>query len=87
MYIRYSTCIQCIHIGDVKYSVQYYNPCTSLCLCGPRTPTNNLTSIVPKDQISDLTEIHSGRTSLQDMGKDVCGEGGSQVKDACYNYC
>ena len=51
---------------------------TSLCELGPRDPTKNLTSMVPKDQMSVLREIHSGRTSLQDMGKDVWrwGEGG-----------
>ena len=45
---------------------------TSLCELGPRDPTKSLTSMVPKDQMSVLREIHSGRTSLQDMGKDVC---------------
>ena len=45
---------------------------TSLCELGPLDPTNNLITMVPKDQMSVLREVHSGRTSLHDIGKDVC---------------
>ena len=51
--------------------VMSYTKLTFFCECGPRDPTNNLTTMVPKDQMSVLRETHSGRTSLQDMGKDV----------------
>ena len=58
--------------GPLLYHIYNILP-TCLCELGPRDPTNKLTSKVPKDQISVLREIHSGRTSLQDMGKDVWG--------------
>ncbi len=62
--------------------VMSYTKLTSLCECGPRDPTKKLITMAPKDQTSVLRETHSGRTSLQDMGKDVCRVGGA-IQQAC----
>ena len=63
--------VQYIYMYMLLSEVMLYTKLTSLCECGPRDPTNNLTTMAPKDHMSVFREIHSGRTSLQDMGKDV----------------
>ena len=58
-------------LSHCKYSNLNSHSRTSRCELGPRDPTKKLTTMAPKDQMSVFREIHSGRTSLQDMGKDV----------------
>lgn len=77
--------VQYIYTHMLLSEVMSYTKLTSLCEYGPRDPTNNLTTMVPKDQMSVLRETHSGRTSLQDMWKDVWDWGRSNSAGVWYS--
>ena len=72
--------------NNIMYYILIYCYRTSLCELGLRDPTKNLTSMVPKDQMSVLREIHSGRTSLQVMGKDVWRRGRTSQRRRHYKH-